>query len=138
MKSLLLSIAFFVLFFSSYSQNQDLTIEITVTNAVNNNGKILFGLHTEETFMKSDGIQGAESTIENGTAKVTFNNVEPGTYAIIVLHDENNNYRMDYNENGMPAENYAMSNNPMSYGPPQFIDAKFTVADKDLDLNIRF
>lgn len=138
MKSLLLSIVFFLVFFSGYSQDQGHTIEITINNAVNNNGKILFGLHTEETFMKTDGIQGAESTIENGVAKATFYNVKPGTYAIIVLHDENDNKRMDYHENGMPKENFALSNNPMSYGPPQFTDAKFTVSEENLDMTIRF
>lgn len=138
MNSLLLSISFFIVFFSSYSQDQGQTIEITVNNAVNSNGKILFALHTAETFMISDGIQGAESAIENGIAKATFYNVKPGTYAVLVLHDENDNNRMDYHENGMPNENYAMSNNPMSYGPPQFTDAKFTVADDDLKFTIRF
>lgn len=138
MKSLLLSISFLIVFSSSYSQDQGQTIEITVNNVVNNKGKILFALHTAETFMISDGIQGTESIIENGIAKATFNNVKQGIYAIMVLHDENDNKRMDYHENGMPKENYAMSNNPMSYGPPQFTDAKFTVAEDDLNMTIRF
>ena len=45
---------------------------------------------------------------------------------------------MDFRENGMPIEDYGASNNVMNFGPPNFSDAKFTVTDKDLELNIRF
>lgn len=139
MKTLLLSIALiFSITFSNAQNDKGQTITVAVNNVVNNNGKVIVGLHTEETFMKSDSVQSAESVIEDGKVKVTFKNVQPGNYAIMVLHDENENYRMDFETNGMPKENYGMSNNPMSYGPPQFTDAKFEVATEDLDLLIRF
>ncbi len=132
---------FFALIFSitfCNAQNKGENITITVNNVVNNNGKVLFSLHTEDTFMKSQSLQSDESIIENGKVKVIFKNVQPGTYAIMVLHDENDNKRMDFEVNGMPKENYGMSNNPVSYGPPQFTDAEFTVESEDLDLLIRF
>ena len=56
----------------------------------------------------------------------------------MALHDENDNNAMDFEDNGMPKESYGMSNNPMSYGPPQFATAKFEVASEDLEMNIRF
>jgi uncharacterized protein (DUF2141 family) len=56
----------------------------------------------------------------------------------MVLHDANDNKRMDYQANGMPMENYGTSNNALAMGPPQFSDAKFDVTDKDVDLTIRF
>lgn len=138
MKTLLFSIALFFSISLSYSQDEGQTITVTVNNITNNNGKVIFGLHNEDTFMKAEALQSAESLIENGEVKVTFNGIKPGTYAIMVLHDENENYRMDFHDNGMPKENYAMSNNPLSYGPPQFLDAKFEVAQEDLEMLIRF
>ncbi len=63
--------------------------------------------------------------------------VKPGAYAIMVLHDENENNRMDF-ENGMPQENYGMSNNPLYYGPPNFSEAKFEVTNKNLNFDVRF
>ena len=45
---------------------------------------------------------------------------------------------MDFQPNGMPLENYGMSNNPMNFGPPEFDQAKFEVSDKDVTLEIRF
>ena len=95
-------------------------------------------LHSSETFMKGNGIMDAETEIKDGKVTITFENVQPGDYAIMALHDENDNKRMDFRENGMPLESYGMSNNVMSFGPPQYDDAKFTVEDKDLELDIRF
>jgi uncharacterized protein (DUF2141 family) len=45
---------------------------------------------------------------------------------------------MDFDTSGMPAESYGMSNNPLSYGPPQYSDAKFELKSEDLSFNIRF
>ena len=56
----------------------------------------------------------------------------------MVLHDENDNQRMDFEDNGMPKESYGMSNNPRSFGPPIFDDAKFDVDKDDVKLSIRF
>lgn len=138
MKTLTLLFALIFSITFSYAQNKGQNITVTVNNVLNNKGKVIFSLHTENTFMKSQSLQSDESIIENGKAKVTFKNVEPGTYAIMVLHDENDNKRMDFEVNGMPKENYGMSNNPVSYGPPQFTDAKFSFESEDLDLLIRF
>ena len=114
------------------------SITVTIDNVSNNSGKVLFTLHTSDTFMKGSGIQNVESKIENGKVIVTFKNVVSGTYAIMALHDENENHRMDFQENGRPKEDYGTSNNAMSFGPPQFIDSKFEVSNEDLEIKIRF
>ncbi|WP_397363201.1 DUF2141 domain-containing protein [Olleya sp. R77988] len=113
------------------------TITVTIDKVKNNTGQVMFALHTKDTWMKGQGVQNVSTKIENNTVTVTFKNVKPGTYAVMALHDENENNSMDF-ENGMPKENYGMSNNPMSFGPPQFEDAKFEVTTEDLDFNIRF
>lgn len=138
MKQVLLTIALFFSTLLGFSQDKGVNITVTIDNVTSDKGTVLFGLHTEDTFMKSDAIQRVASPIENGKVMAEFKNVEPGTYAILVLHDENDNKRMDFEVNGMPKEDYAMSNNPMSFGPPQFNEAKFEVTDKDLNLELRF
>lgn len=114
------------------------TITVSIDNITNNNGSVVLALHTQETFMRGPGIKNTKSEIVDGKIKVTFENVAPGTYAVMALHDENDNHAMDFEDNGMPKESYGMSNNPMSYGPPQFATAKFEVASEDLEMNIRF
>ncbi|MTE27732.1 DUF2141 domain-containing protein [Winogradskyella ouciana] len=140
MKNFILSITLVLATAVGFSQVEDngITITVTIDNVTNDNGKVLMSLHTSETFMKGKGIQDAESAIKDGKITITFENVLPGDYAILALHDENSNGRMDFQDNGMPKESFGMSNNVMLMGPPQYDDAKFKVEDKDLELNIRF
>ncbi|WP_299892124.1 DUF2141 domain-containing protein [uncultured Lacinutrix sp.] len=127
---------FTILGFSQEKKGQ--TITVTIDNVKSNTGAVLLGLHDSTTFMKTDALQAAKSKIENNKITVTFKNVKPGEYAIIAVHDENENGKMDYESHGMPLESYGVSNNPLSYGPPQYNEAKFNLANKDLNLNIRF
>lgn len=135
-------ILFFALSLTTIAQTEQnaetgQTITVTVNNVKNNTGQVIFGLHNNQTWMKTQGIQNTSTKIENNIATVTFKNVKPGTYAVMVLHDENINNRMDF-KSGMPLENYGMTNNPLSYGPPQYSDAKFEVTNQDLDFKVRF
>ncbi|BAO74328.1 DUF2141 domain-containing protein [Winogradskyella sp. PG-2] len=139
MKNLILTIALVLTSVFSFSQeDKGVTITVTIDNVKNDKGNVLMSLHTSETFMKGKGIIDAETKIKDGKVTITFENVLPGEYAIMALHDENENQRMDFQDNGMPLESYGMSNNVMSFGPPQYGDAKFKVEAKDLELNIRF
>ena len=138
MKNLILTIALVLSGSFGFSQNEGITITVSIENVQNDNGVVSFALHTKETFMKGAGVAGAQSKIKDGKVLVTFENVQPGEYAIIALHDENENNQMDYQANGMPKEAYGTTNNPMSFGPPQFNESKFTVADQNLEFLIRF
>jgi uncharacterized protein (DUF2141 family) len=128
----------------SFAQNsvqnkiEGVTITVKIDNVRNNKGHVVFSLHTKDTFMKKAGIQSSVVTSENGIAEAVFENVIPGNYAIIALHDENDNKKMDFDNSGMPKEDYGMTNNVFTMGPPSFIDGEFQVADKDLNLAIRF
>lgn len=124
--------------FANAQEHNGTTITITFDNVPNDKGHVMVSLHTSETFMKGPGIKNTKSTIENGKVKVVFENVGPGIYAIIALHDANDNGRMDFQENGMPLEAYGSSNNPMGFGPPQFAASKFETGNEDLNFHIRF
>jgi len=110
---------------------------ITVTVPVqSNDGSVFFALHTEETFLKK-GITSMEAPIVDGFATVTFDHVPEGEYGITLFHDKNSNKKMDFEANGMPKEMYGVSNNVMSFGPPQWKDAKFEVANEPITMEIR-
>jgi uncharacterized protein (DUF2141 family) len=52
--------------------------------------------------------------------------VPPGLHAVSVLHDENDNGRIDTNIFGVPREGGGVSNDPTPrWGPPRFADAVF-------------
>lgn len=128
----------FTTIIATAQESEGINIIVTIENITSNEGKVLIGLHSENTFMKAPGIKSLESSIENGKVSVTFENVPSGTYAIMALHDANDNGTMDFEASGMPKESYGMSGNDMSFGPPTFTGAKFEVADTDLDFDIRF
>lgn len=113
------------------------SITVQAKNFANDEGKVYFGLYTENNFIKSAPLKGEVSEIEDGMAKVTFNNVPAGIYAISSYHDRNGNERMDFDKNGIPTEDYGVSNNAMNlYGPPIWDEAKFKFdgGEKDLEL----
>ncbi|EPR74360.1 hypothetical protein ADIWIN_0702 [Winogradskyella psychrotolerans RS-3] len=138
MKKLILTFALALTSIIGFSQEGGSTITITIDNVISDEGKVLTSLHTSETFMKGKGIQDVETEIKDGKVTITFKNVLPGEYAIMTMHDANNNKRMDFRDNGMPLESYGISNNVMSFGPPNYDNAKFKVENKDLEMNIRF
>jgi uncharacterized protein (DUF2141 family) len=139
MKNLLLTSVLLLMTSFGFSQEtKGQNITVTIDNVPSNEGKVLISLHTSETFMKGKGIQNLECEIKDGNVTFTFKNVANGTYAIMTLHDANDNKQMDFEANGMPKESYGMSNNEMTFGQPNFADANFDVKDEDLTFNIRF
>lgn len=140
-----IQISFLVLFlaftgvFAQTETQTGIDIQVTIDNVRGTDGSVLFSLHTQDTFMKGPGIQNlAVTEIKDGKAVVTFKNVAPGAYAVLCIHDKNNNRRMDFEANGMPAEDFGASNNNMIMGPPNFEDSKFEVGKENMNLTIRF
>lgn len=63
------------------------------------------------------------------TVSVRFAHLPPGDWAVVLLHDENQNHKMDTGLFGIPKEGFGASNNPKARtGPPKFRDAAFPIA----------
>jgi uncharacterized protein (DUF2141 family) len=74
----------------------------------------------------------------NAPVAFEFANVPPGRYAIAVIHDENDNGKMDRALLMMPKEGYGFSRDaPVRMGSPPFAKAAFAVADSPIHLTIR-
>ena len=136
MKTMIYLIALFVSTFTFAQENKGVTVTIEIPNLINNEGKVSAALYDEATFMKAAPLDAAETTPENKSVTLTFENVQPGTYGIITLHDLNANGRMDFEANGMPKEPYGISGTGAGFGPPTWGDAKFTVENEDLTIKI--
>jgi uncharacterized protein (DUF2141 family) len=138
MKTISLLISLFLVQQFQAQTNNASTITVIVKNLDFNDGAVLFGLYTEITFMKAKPKYSAKSEIVNGTARITFEGITSGTYAISCFHDKNGNGQMDFEPTGKPIESYGISNNKMGpNGPPQWNDAKFEVSGSPLIFNIR-
>jgi uncharacterized protein (DUF2141 family) len=71
----------------------------------------------------ASGIAGSES-------RVVFDDVEPGEYAVSVMHDEDNDHELKTGIFGIPREGIGFSRDARGrMGPPKFSDAKLTIAE---------
>jgi uncharacterized protein (DUF2141 family) len=112
---------------------QPASLEIKVTNIKSQKGLIRIGLFTKEKdFLKNTEI-GKVVQPTGSEITVVFENLEPGDYALSIVHDENENGKLDSNSLGIPKEGFAFGNNAVgSFGPPSFEKAKVKMEGKDL------
>ncbi|MEM6995575.1 MAG: DUF2141 domain-containing protein [Myxococcota bacterium] len=69
-----------------------------------------------------------EMKIKSTNPTVRVPDLPPGTYAVVVVHDENGNGELDKSIIGMPKEGVGASQRAKPrMGPPKFRDAKFFV-----------
>jgi uncharacterized protein (DUF2141 family) len=70
---------------------------------------------------------------------LTIHDLPEGEYAVVVLHDENSNMRLDRDWFGRPKEQWGMSNNPYVYlSAPSFDSARFAFfGNEELHVRLR-
>ncbi len=93
--------------------------DLKITGIRNTEGNIRVALRTDEnTIVDAKVVEIDPKTL---TAEAVFDNLPEGTYGVAVIHDENKNEKLDFNDAGMPIEGYGHSNNPAKRpGPPNF------------------
>ena len=70
------------------------------------------------------------------SARFTFKDLKPGTYAVMITHDGNGNGKLDTNVVGMPLEGYGFSNNPQVVRKPTWDEARFEIGNADVAIAI--
>lgn len=91
-----------------------------------------------ETFLTKAYLQRSGSVGEDGRFTATFSAIPEGDYAVVVVHDANDNKKLDSGILGFGAESFAYSNdasNPL-FGRARFEDARIEV-NGDLEIEIR-
>ena len=107
-------------------------IDFKISGVKNNKGKVYIQLFKGGDNYKN-GVADSSSVMQakKGEISVSFNQKEPGVYAIRYFHDENNNGKLETNLFGMPVEGYGYSNNAKpNFGPVEFEQIKFNVSEK--------
>ncbi|WP_332660259.1 DUF2141 domain-containing protein [Brevundimonas sp.] len=100
------------------------TVTVTLTGVQVRPGPIKASLNTRDQFLRAAPAYEAVAEAAAGGVTLTFRNVAPGDYALMVMHDLNGNDRFDYGTDGWAFSNSSL---PMM-GPPVFDERKFTVA----------
>ena len=129
-RKFLAGILLIVFYNSAWSQAK---INVRISNFENNKGKCVVCLYDNaESFSEKGGTPVSCLTVpvadKNATA--AFENIKQGTYAIMVIHDANNNRKFDTNFLGIPTEGYGSSQNKLPFAAaPKFEENKITVTD---------
>jgi uncharacterized protein (DUF2141 family) len=113
----------------------DLTV--TLEGVSDQGGEMLVSLQTRELFMKPAGVNGAYGAAAAGTDTFTLHNVEPGEYAVVVMHDANSDRQMQFGPDGKPAEGWAMSGDRPAAGKPTFDQARVIVPAEGGQVTLR-
>jgi uncharacterized protein (DUF2141 family) len=114
----------------------DLTVQ--VSGLRNGNGTVYVAVCTEDEFLQPACTYFGSGPAAGGAVTVT--GVPPGTYAVQVIHDENDNQQLD-RPGLLPTEGMGFSRDaPMRFGPPQWEDARFdlTEAGATVPLTMRY
>lgn len=106
------------------------TVTITLTGVQARPGPIKASLNTRDQFLRAAPAYTAVAEPAVGGVTLTFRNVAPGDYALMVMHDLNGNDRFDYGVDGWA---FSHSDLPMM-GPPVFDERKFTVGTAPMTL----
>lgn len=106
------------------------TVDVSITGLRNTKGQILVCLTTNpKAFPDCSKDKASVRMAVKATDAADFAVHAPGvgTYAIAVVHDENNNNKMDL-ALFLPKEGFGFSRNPtITVGPPSFKSASFVV-----------
>ncbi len=75
--------------------------------------------------------------IRKSQARCDFEDIPPGTYAMVVIHDENMNGKLDTNALGIPKEGYGFSNDAKKWlSTPSFSAASFPYDGQNVDMTM--
>jgi uncharacterized protein (DUF2141 family) len=131
---------FFVFIVSGalFSEKNTGTLKIVITGFETDKGKALVALCNSETnFNSGNSYRRTKSVIKNGRVELSFDSIPYGEYAVKVLHDENNNEKLDLQMFGIPKEAYGFSNNKKNkFGPTKYDAARFRFGSDVLEITI--
>ncbi len=119
------------------------TLTVDISNFQNETGSVSVAVYAaKENWLKPDLAVANETAdvgqaISEGTVSIDLE-LEPGEYAAVVHHDDNDNGKMDTNFIGIPKEPTGASNGEANrFGPPRYQKAAFTLGENGLRMPIR-
>jgi uncharacterized protein (DUF2141 family) len=124
---------------ADFSRNGNLNVEIDGLR--NQKGQVCVSL-----FNNSRGFPDkSDRVLQKSCVKVTeiplvikFENLKLGSYAAVVMHDEDNDGTVNQDDLGIPSEGFGFSQNPeIVTSAPKFGDAAFFVAGAATDIKIK-
>jgi uncharacterized protein (DUF2141 family) len=113
-----------------------LTIEISGLR--NQNGTLCLSLFaSDQGFPNQADLAIASRCIQAEEASATFDQLAPGRYAVAVIHDSNNDGKLNTGFLGIPKEGFGFSQNPkIGTRAPRFRDTAFLISGESTKIQI--
>jgi uncharacterized protein (DUF2141 family) len=118
------------------------SVNVTVTEInISQGGTLIVGLYRgKDDWLDVESAHKIQRIpVSSETQSVQFEDVEPdSSYAVAVIHDKNENGRMDLRKFPFPKpkEGVGVSNNKIGLGPPSYRKAEFSVTNAPVTTTI--
>ena len=114
---------------------------VKILNIENSTGTVACALFESPVGFPTEFLHSATNVmiikIRKAQARCDFEDIPPGMYAMVVIHDANMNGKLDTNLLGIPKEGYGFSNDAKGLiGAPSFSAASFTYDGQNIDLTM--
>ncbi len=130
------------LFFTleTMGQSNQTSLQVSISGASSDAGSIRILVFSKPSGFPDQVKQAVRSISlapKSGKANFKLTDLPSGTYAIGVIHDQDNNGKLSTNAVGYPTEKFGFSKNPKVYfGPPSFEKAAFVLGKTAVSLEI--
>ncbi len=134
-----LALACFAIGLFACSNAQAADLDVTITDVRVQQGSLRIAVVDSKAGWNDTEkpVEGVARKPQGQEEKFRFSDLPPGSYAVMVMHDENDNGKLDSNFMGMPTEGYGFSNNPQVMRKPTFEEARFELAAEGGAIAIR-
>jgi uncharacterized protein (DUF2141 family) len=117
------------------------TLVVEVEGLKDDRGKVHASLYASEDGFPTKpekALRQVDVSITGGRARVVFEGIPPGGYAVAAYHDENGDGKLDTGFLGIPTEGLASSNDAKGFmGPPSFEKARVVVGPGENRITVR-
>ncbi len=127
------------------NSNSNIKLTVVVDGIRNHKGQICLRVYNNEQgfpFTDTSEVQSGCVQIQGNSIKKDFYGLKAGTYAVAVVDDQNEDYKLNRNFLGIPQEGFGVSNNPtisIKTGVPKFQDASFSLKkNKTINIAIKY
>lgn len=125
----------------AHGQFEPTQLAVEISGLNKSQGQVCLNLFNSSDGFPSDRDEAVQTicidTAEDAPLVATFEDLNPGSYAVSVFHDANSDNEFNRNFVGMPSEGFGFSRNPAALtGPPEFGEAVFLVAGTETRIEV--
>ena len=95
-----------------FANAADFQADLEVRGKITPEGTVSTGVFTRESELPRPPVETASAPANARTVLLRMANLPPGTYALALYHDVNDDGKLDTRINGKPLEPWGLSNNP--------------------------